>query len=64
MTRDETVALFDPCKARRADARAAGAHEAANAHWNAWEHLAGVELKPASISFASPKEEMAERARP
>ncbi len=48
MTRDETVALFLECEARRAEARAAAlaesksedaddiAHEAAKAHWNAW----------------------------
>ena len=49
MTRDETVALFLGCEARRAETRAAAlaegkdehdaentAHEAAKAHWNAW----------------------------
>ena len=49
MTRDETVALFEACEAKRRDARAAAlaggksedeaqdiAHEAAKAHWNAW----------------------------
>ncbi len=49
MTRDETVALFLECEAKRRDARAAAlaggkskeeardiAHEAAKAHWNAW----------------------------
>jgi hypothetical protein len=49
MTRDETVALFLECEAKRAGARAAAlaggkdeddadtaAHEAAEAHWNAW----------------------------
>ena len=49
MTRDETVALFLECDAKRAEARAAAlaqgkserdadaaAHEAAKAHWNAW----------------------------
>ena len=49
MTRDETVALFLECEAKRAEARAAAlaegkdeddadsiAHEAAKAHWNAW----------------------------
>ena len=41
MTRDETVALFLECEAKRAAALAAGepddkAHEAAKAIWNAW----------------------------
>ena len=49
MTRDETVALFLECEARRAEARKVAldegksedeareiAHEAAKAHWNAW----------------------------
>ncbi len=49
MTRDETVALFLECEAKRGEARAAAlaegkseagaedtAHEAAKAHWNAW----------------------------
>ena len=49
MTRDETVALFLECEAKRAEACAAAlsegkskdeaghtAHEAAKAHWNAW----------------------------
>jgi hypothetical protein len=49
MTRDETVALFLECEAKRVEARAAAlaagkdeygadttAHEAAKAHWNAW----------------------------
>ena len=49
MTRDETVALFLECEAKRAEARAAAlaegkdedgantaAHDAAKAHWNAW----------------------------
>jgi hypothetical protein len=49
MTRDETVALFLECEAKRRDARVAAraegkskdeasriAHEAAKAHWNAW----------------------------
>jgi len=49
MTRDETVALFLACEAKRAEARAAAlaegkdkrdakhiAHEAAKARWNAW----------------------------
>ena len=49
MTRDETIALFLECEAKRAEARAAAlaerkseddaseiAHEAAKAHWNAW----------------------------
>ena len=49
MTRDETVALFEVCEARRGEARAAAlaqgkqgddaeyiAHQAAKAHWNAW----------------------------
>ena len=49
MTRDETVALFLECEAKRRDACAAAlaegksegkaddiAHEAAKAHWNAW----------------------------
>ncbi len=49
MTRDETIALFEACEAKRAEARAAAlaegkdedearkiAHEAAKTHWNAW----------------------------
>ena len=49
MTRDETVALFEACEAKRGEARAVAlaqgkskdearaiAHEAAKAHWNAW----------------------------
>ena len=49
MTRDETVALFLECEAKRAEARAAAlakgkdehdaentAHQAAKAHWNGW----------------------------
>jgi hypothetical protein len=49
MTRDETVALFLECEAKRAEARAAAlsngksedeargiAHKAAKVHWNAW----------------------------
>ena len=41
MTRDETVALFLECEAKRAEALAAGkskyeAHEKAEEHWNAW----------------------------
>jgi hypothetical protein len=49
MTRDETIALFLECEAKRAEARKAAldqgkseneakeiAHEAAKAHWNAW----------------------------
>jgi Pentapeptide repeats (9 copies) len=49
MTRDETIALFEACEAKRAEARAAAlaegkdedearsiAHEAAKARWNAW----------------------------
>ena len=41
MNRDETVALFEACEAKRAAALGAGksqdeAHEAAKAHWNAW----------------------------
>ena len=49
MTRDETIALFLECEAKRGEARAAAlaggksedharniAHEAAKAHWNAW----------------------------
>jgi hypothetical protein len=49
MTRDETVALFLECEAKRAEARATAlaegkdkdgantaGHEAAKAHWNAW----------------------------
>jgi Pentapeptide repeats (9 copies) len=52
MTRDETVAFFLECEARRAEARAAApaqgksgydrariAHEAAKAHWNAWSEV-------------------------
>ena len=49
MTRDETIALFLECEAKRAEALTAAlaegkeerevdelAHEAAKAHWNAW----------------------------
>jgi hypothetical protein len=49
MTRDETIALFLECEAKRAKAKAAAfaegksedeareiAHEAAKGHWNAW----------------------------
>jgi hypothetical protein len=41
MNRDETVALFEACEAKRAAVLGAGksedeAHEAAKAHWNAW----------------------------
>ena len=49
MTRDETVALFLECEAKRAEVRDAAlaegkseeeardiAHEAAKEHWNAW----------------------------
>ncbi len=58
MTRDETVALFLECEAKRAEARAAAlaggksegeagrtAHEAAKAHWNAWVELLLAERK-------------------
>ena len=41
MTRDETVALFEACEAKRAAELAEGlsedlAHEWAKEHWNAW----------------------------
>jgi hypothetical protein len=56
MTRDETVALFLECEAKRAAARAAAlgndeiealrfAHEAAKAHWNAWANSLLAERK-------------------
>ncbi len=58
MTRDETVALFLECEAKRAAARAAApaegkdedganaaAHEAAKAHWNAWAEARLAERK-------------------
>ena len=50
MTRDETVALFLECEARRDAARAAGkpkyeAHLAAKAHWNAWVDRLRAERK-------------------
>ena len=58
MTRDETVALFLECEAKRAGARAAAlaggkdedgadtaAHEAAKAHWNAWAEARLAERK-------------------
>src|SRR5208337_3079461 len=57
MTRDETVALFLECEARRAEARAAAlagkseaevpdsAHEVAKAHWNAWAEALLAERK-------------------
>ncbi len=58
MTRDETVALFLECEAKRAEARAAAlavgkdtvgadnaAHEAAKTHWNAWAEPLLAECK-------------------
>ncbi len=58
MTRDETVALFLECEAKRAEARAAAlaggaseegarttGHEAAKAHWNAWAERMLAERK-------------------
>ena len=56
MTRDETVALFLECEAKRAEARAAAlaegkrdydaiAHEAAKAHWNTWADSLRAERK-------------------
>ena len=58
MTRDETVALFVECEAKRNEARAAAlaerknalgvdyvAHEAAKAHWNAWAEAALAKQK-------------------
>ena len=58
MTRDETVALFLECEAKRAEARTAAlaegksedeadelAHEAAKAHWNAWADAMLAERK-------------------
>jgi hypothetical protein len=58
MDRDETVALFLECEAKRAEARAAAlaggkseygaepaAHEAAKAHWNAWAEARLAERK-------------------
>ena len=58
MTRDESIALFEACEAKRAEARAAAlaegkdehearriAHEAARAHWNAWAEPLLAECK-------------------
>ena len=58
MTRDETIALFLECEAKRAEARAAAlaggksgddtetaAHDAAKAHWNAWAEARLAERK-------------------
>src|SRR5271157_2393767 len=58
MTRDETVALFLECEAKRAEARAAAlaggkseddaktaAHGAGKAHWNAWAEARLAERK-------------------
>ena len=50
MTRDETIALFLECEAKRAESLAAGksedeAHEAAKAHWNAWAKALLAERK-------------------
>jgi hypothetical protein len=50
MTRDETIALFKACEAKRAEALAAGktddeAHEAAKAHWNGWANCLIAERK-------------------
>ncbi len=65
MTRDETVALFLECEAKRAEARAAAlaegkseddardtAHEAAKAHWNAWAEPLLTERKALEASGA------------
>jgi hypothetical protein len=50
MTRDETVALFLECEAKRKDALALGkteeeAHKAAREHWNDWAKQMLMELK-------------------
>jgi hypothetical protein len=65
MTRDETVALFLQCEAKRSEARAAAlaegkdedeaseiAHEAAKAHWNAWAEPLLAERKALEASGA------------
>jgi hypothetical protein len=65
MTRDETVALFLECEAKRGEARAAAlaegksedearetAHEAAKAHWNAWAEPLLAERKAMEQSGA------------
>jgi hypothetical protein len=65
MTRDETVALFEACEAKRGEARAAAladgkseykardiAHEAAKAHWNAWADSLLAERKTMQASGA------------
>jgi hypothetical protein len=65
MNRDETVALFLECEAKRAEARAAAlaegkserkareiAHEAAKAHWNAWAEPLLAERKALEASGA------------
>ena len=71
MTRDETVALFLECEAKRGEARAAAlaqgksenearniAHEAAKAHWNAWAEplLAGRKAMEADGRWATEKD--------
>ncbi len=78
MTRDETVALFLECEARRAEARAAAlaegkderdaentGHEAAKAHWNAWADrlLAERKAMEANGRWGSEQNEWHARAR-
>ncbi len=63
MTRDETIALFLECEAKRSEARAAAlaegkdeadarkvAHEAAKAHWNAWADALNAEREAQEMS--------------
>ena len=63
MTRDETLALFLECEAKRSQVRAAAlaegrnedeareiAHEAAKAHWNAWADRMLTEKKALEIA--------------
>ncbi len=65
MDRDETVALFLACEAKRGPARAAAlaegkdeddareiAHEAARSHWNAWADALNAERKALEASGA------------
>ena len=67
MTRDETVALFLECEAKRAEARTAAlaegksetrtniAHEAAKRHWNAWAQAMLAERKALEARTLEPK---------
>ncbi|MGO8953725.1 MAG: pentapeptide repeat-containing protein [Rhodomicrobium sp.] len=63
MNRDETVALFEACEAKRAAALGAGksegeAHDAAKAHWNAWAQamLARRKAMEADASWLAERE--------